>query len=195
MHLQSTAGIESNVTISPATVDTIMKSPDAPPCLQHSRPTVLLVEDDPAVREITREVLKQNGYRVLEADGPESALQLAGAAKHKIDVLLTDLVMPGMNGSVLAGRLQALQPGLITVLMSGYGARAWQETHQLSPTTLYMQKPFTVESLCSKVGEAIVTKGAMVEQNGSALQTAATEACASSAVRNRLQTEPRTFPD
>ena len=92
------------------------------------KPTILLVEDESVVRDVTRQVLEYAGYRVLESDGPEEALRLGHEHRGRIGLLLSDVVMPGMTGPELALRLQRLQPGLITVFMSGYADRRSGET-------------------------------------------------------------------
>jgi CheY-like chemotaxis protein len=83
-------------------------------------PTILLVEDEAAVREVTREALEMGGYRVLEASGAEEAAQIAADRSAVIDLLLTDVVMPGTNGPELARQVRKSRPGLITIFMTGY---------------------------------------------------------------------------
>lgn len=87
-------------------------------------PTILLVEDESAVREVTREALEMGGYCVLEANGPEEAAHIAKEPSTQIDLLLTDVVMPGMSGPDLARQMRTLRPGLVTVFMSGYAPNA-----------------------------------------------------------------------
>ncbi len=82
--------------------------------------TILLVEDEAAVREVTREALEMAGYRVLEAGGPEAAMRIVSDPSAEIDLLLTDVVMPGMSGPELARHVSATRPGLVTIFMSGY---------------------------------------------------------------------------
>ena len=74
--------------------------------------TILLVEDEPVVREVTRAVLEHAGYRVLACNGPDEALRVGSEHRENIGLLLTDVVMPGMNGAELAERLQRLRIGL-----------------------------------------------------------------------------------
>src|SRR5664279_3658161 len=87
---------------------------------QFASATILLVEDDAAVRQVTRAVLEIGGYRVLEADGPAAAERVASDGEIAIDLLLTDVVMPGMNGADLARRLRELRPELAALFMTGY---------------------------------------------------------------------------
>lgn len=143
--------------------------------LQNSKLTILLVEDEPAVREITREALEQIGYRVLQADGPEDAIRVTGAKGCKIDLLLTDLVMPGMNGLVLAEHLGWTHPGLAAILMSGYAAHEMAAQLALPPTMLYIQKPFSLSLLCRRVRDAIAAGGRLVTDAPDALPSSVTE--------------------
>jgi two-component system cell cycle sensor histidine kinase/response regulator CckA len=117
--------------------------------------TILLVEDEPVVREVTRAVLEHAGYRVLACDGPEEALRVASEHRENIGLLLTDVVMPGMNGAELAERLQNLQTGLITVFMSGYAERHVLHEILHDDRTNYIQKPFTINILLSRVAAAL----------------------------------------
>ena len=122
---------------------------------QMDNPTViLLVEDEAVVREVTRDVLKHAGYRVLESGSPREALDVVSRYPGHIDLLLTDVVMPEMNGADLAHRLQLIQPGLITVFMSGYaeGDIAQRISRR---SVIHIQKPFTVDGLLSRITEAL----------------------------------------
>ena len=117
--------------------------------------TILLVDDESAVREVTREALEMGGYRVLEADGPTRAKHIAGDQSVIIDLLLTDLVMPGMSGHELARQVRASRPELLTLFMTGYG-----ENDVLCPATSgmaekHIQKPFTVKGLLAHVAHAL----------------------------------------
>jgi PAS domain S-box-containing protein len=119
--------------------------------------TVLLVEDDEAVRALAGEMLEEWGYTVLEAPHGPAALRLA-ALHETIDVLVTDVVMPGMSGPELAVRLRASQPGLRIVFMSGYADDALPEgvAAALGPTA-FVQKPFKLEGLARVIRELLET--------------------------------------
>jgi DNA-binding NtrC family response regulator len=117
--------------------------------------TILLVEDEPVVREVTRAVLEHAGYQVLECNGPEEALRVGREQRGRIGLLLSDVVMPGMNGPELALRLQSLQPGLITVFMSGYAGRDVLHNVLRDDRANYIQKPFTINVLLSRVAAAL----------------------------------------
>jgi two-component system, cell cycle sensor histidine kinase and response regulator CckA len=125
--------------------------------------TVLLVEDEPVVRDVTRAVLEHAGYRVIDCNGPEEALRLAGELRGRIGLLLSDVVMPSMNGPELASRLQSLQPGLITIFMSGYADHVVLRKAMKSGTASFIQKPFTISVLLSRVAAAL-RKGAEVSE-------------------------------
>jgi CheY-like chemotaxis protein len=126
-------------------------------------PVVLLVEDESMVREVTRDVLTHAGYAVLESSNGKEALHLACQHAGRIDVLLTDVVMPGMNGADLACHLQSMQPDLITVFMSGYAQNDVAQT--ISRTqAIHIQKPFTVNILLTRIGEALRASSACDRQ-------------------------------
>jgi len=113
--------------------------------------SVLLVEDAPAIRKMTRIMLEGLGYRVIEADGPEAAIGLAEKHGGAIALLLTDVVMPGMNGRDLAGRLQARFPGMKVLFMSGYTADIVVHQYALGDGAHLIQKPFSMETLAAEV--------------------------------------------
>ncbi len=117
--------------------------------------TILLVEDEPAVREVTREALELGGYRVLEASGPEEAVHIADDRAAKIDLLLADVVMPGMSGPELARCICRSRPGLLTVLMTGYADRELLREVMAGVPHQHLEKPFTVEGLLSRVADAL----------------------------------------
>ena len=110
--------------------------------------TILLVEDDPAVRELAREILEQRGYRVLEASSGAEALRGWPAARDRVALLLTDLVMPeGVSGRELAERLRADRPGLKVIYTSGYSAEVAGREFALSTDESFLQKPFSTGAL------------------------------------------------
>jgi CheY-like chemotaxis protein len=123
-------------------------------------PVILLVEDEPIVREVTRDVLRHAGYAVLEAGSPGEALHMATEHAGRIDLLLTDVVMPEMNGVDLAQRLQSAQANLITVFMSGY-AEGELALKIRRASAVHIQKPFTMEVLLTRVAEALHASSAV----------------------------------
>jgi CheY-like chemotaxis protein len=117
--------------------------------------TVLIVEDELALLQIVRETLESLGYTVLVASSPGDAVLLCETYPGEIHVLLTDVVMPTMNGNELRGRLERIKPGLRTVLMSGYTADAMTQHEIMDRGQCFIQKPFTREALASKIREAL----------------------------------------
>lgn len=122
--------------------------------LPHGNETILLVEDEKSVRVTTRRLLEQLGYRVLSAGSPDDARRLVHGAEGDIDLLLTDVVMPGMSGPDLAKELQSAQSNLRTLYMSGYPEKVhmfgMKDDH-----TCFLPKPFTKAALARRVREAI----------------------------------------
>jgi len=113
--------------------------------------TILIVEDEEQVRTLTKTVLKRLGYEVLEADSPTSALVLANKHEGKIDLLLTDVVMPKMSGRELAERLMGSRPKMKVLFMSGYTDDAIVHHGVLESDTSFLQKPITPDALAHKV--------------------------------------------
>jgi len=122
---------------------------------QHTVPkTVLVVEDEEFVLKVTAEVLKSAGYNVVTAINAAEALQLCSGRLEPIELLLTDVVLPGMNGRDLALEFEGLCPWARVVLMTGYGEHiAWCES--FTPHGKYLSKPFSAHTLLSKVREAL----------------------------------------
>jgi two-component system cell cycle sensor histidine kinase/response regulator CckA len=117
--------------------------------------TVLLVEDSDALRKLAGSLLEQNGYHVLSAASGAEALVLAGKMAGRIHLLLTDVIMPGMNGKVLADHLLPLRAGLKVLFMSGYTRSAIADHGALESRTHLLQKPFSEEALLEKVREVL----------------------------------------
>ncbi len=117
--------------------------------------TVLLVEDETALRELTRELLEKAGYTVLEATSVEGAIRLAEESQRKIDLLLTDVVMPGMDGHELAHLLTASCPALKVLYMSGYTDDVIVHRGVLNRGTALLQKPFGRSVLLGKIRDVL----------------------------------------
>jgi two-component system, cell cycle sensor histidine kinase and response regulator CckA len=117
--------------------------------------TLLVVEDDPALSELIRELLQENGYRVLAASSPDEALAVAGRHEGALDLLVTDIVMPGMNGKQLASRLRETCPRLRVLYMSGYTEDIVGQRGLLDGASVFLAKPFTEEALTQSVRRAI----------------------------------------
>ncbi len=114
---------------------------------------ILVVDDEPAVREVVSRILRRNGYAALEASSGQQALTLASS--HEIQLLLTDSVMPGMSGAGLAKLLVGLKPGLPVLHMSGFNAGVLSPERVSSGELAFIQKPFTAEELLAKVRAAL----------------------------------------
>ncbi len=117
--------------------------------------TILLVEDERAVLTLTSAMLEEMGYAVLAAGTPAEAVQMAQEHAGEIHLLLTDVVMPAMNGRVLAESLRRLRPAMRCVFMSGYTAEVIGHHGVLDAEVLFLQKPFSSGELASKVREAL----------------------------------------
>ncbi|MCG2746429.1 MAG: response regulator, partial [Desulfobulbaceae bacterium] len=120
--------------------------------------TILLVEDDASILDITRLMLEKLGYRVLAASTPNEAIRLAKEHAGEINLLLTDVVMPEMNGRDLAKMLISLYPGLRSLFMSGYTGNVIAQQGVLDDGINFMQKPFSMQALAVKVREALENK-------------------------------------
>ena len=119
------------------------------------RETILLVEDQALVREVTCQILESAGYVVLEADDAVDAMSIFLQRSGNIHLLLTDVVMPGKTGCVLAEELGALCPEMKIIFMSGYGERvAFVKAHQ-EPRMSHLSKPFSVQGFLESAGERI----------------------------------------
>ncbi len=129
------------------------KAPDRP--AEHGNETILLVEDEPAILKMTTMMLERLGYTVVGAATPGEAIRLAIDYQGRIDLLITDVVMPEMNGRDLAGNLLSHAPDLKRLFMSGYTANVIAHHGVLDPGVHFMQKPFSMQELAGKVREAI----------------------------------------
>jgi len=116
---------------------------------------IMLVEDEAAVRKVARTVLERWGYTVLEADRPESALALADSLRHAPNLVVTDVILPGVNGRQLARVLEAKWPGLKVLYLSGYTDEAIVREGVLEPGVAFLEKPFTPDTLALKVREVL----------------------------------------
>ncbi|PKN21464.1 MAG: hybrid sensor histidine kinase/response regulator [Deltaproteobacteria bacterium HGW-Deltaproteobacteria-22] len=117
--------------------------------------TILLVEDEPAILRLTRKMLEKQGYAVLSAGSPMEALQLARHHAGGLHLLLTDVIMPGMNGRELATQMQELQPDLRILFMSGYTADIITRHDAHHEDIHFLQKPFSIQELLGSVRRAL----------------------------------------
>jgi PAS domain S-box-containing protein len=116
---------------------------------------ILLVEDEAAVRKFVRGILEMQGYTVLEAADIEEALRMAADGAAEFDLLLTDVIMPRLNGPELADRVTALRPGLKVLYMSGYTDRTIRLQSRIEGEAHFIQKPFTPGALAQKLRELL----------------------------------------
>ncbi len=118
---------------------------------------ILLVEDDDGVRELMADILETQGYAVVATGHPASALELA-ASLGTIDLLVTDVIMPGMSGHELAARLAAIRPSLRTLYVSGYAGEALARYGGIERSERFLQKPFSERGLLASVAAALSTQ-------------------------------------
>jgi CheY-like chemotaxis protein len=124
-------------------------APQSSPLFQGSE-TILLVEDEEGVRRVVETMLKRRGYTVLSSASPAEALAVAGGYKGQIDLLIADMVMPGMSGPQMAERLIATRPHTRVLYVSGYG-----DPIEARTSFAFLQKPFSTEELAVKVREVL----------------------------------------
>ena len=159
--IDSIPGLGTTVTVTLPALDGLSASMDAPDSIPDRAPAaakVLLVEDEEVVRSLTAAALSRAGYTVLEAASGEEALALVDGRNKDLDVLLTDVVMPGMRGPALAGRLLEAHPELRVVFMSGYSD---VEVDLAETGALWLQKPFQTSELREAVAEAASGRAAL----------------------------------
>jgi CheY-like chemotaxis protein len=120
--------------------------------------TILVVEDEDAVRYLACRVLRGNGYRVLEAGDPSAALVIVRAERQPVDLLVTDIVMPGMSGPALAERLVVGWPDLRVLYITGYAEEAIERQGALPAGGALLEKPFTAQQLADSVRQALANE-------------------------------------
>ncbi|MEI6033246.1 MAG: CHASE domain-containing protein [Verrucomicrobiae bacterium] len=125
---------------------------------ERGRETILLVEDEPAILNMTKEVLERLEYTVLAASSPAEAIGLAESHPGAINLLITDVIMPEMNGKDLGKKLLDLSPSLKCLFMSGYTANVLSPHGVLNPDVHFIQKPFSMGELSAKVREALASR-------------------------------------
>jgi PAS domain S-box-containing protein len=117
--------------------------------------TIVVVEDDEPLRRLLVGVLESSGYRVLDAENPETALQVCARHNPPVDLLLTDVVMPSLSGSALAERVRQSRPDIRVVYVSGYNGELIARHGVLTPGSILIEKPFTRDVLLSKIRSAL----------------------------------------
>jgi DNA-binding response OmpR family regulator len=116
---------------------------------------VLVVDDEPTLRSVMRRALARDGHEVLVAEDGARALKLAASHARRIDLLLTDVVMPGLSGLELARRLTRERPGIAVLYVSGFTFEEAMPSTDLSSGTAYLPKPFDAATLTHKVRELL----------------------------------------
>jgi two-component system cell cycle sensor histidine kinase/response regulator CckA len=120
--------------------------------LASRKPTILVVDDEKSVRELMRLILEQEGFVVHAAEGGKEAIKIASDPDVMIDIVITDILMPRMNGKDLANRIASMKPFIKVLFVSAYSAELLS-THNLSPEGAELiRKPFTKEILLDRIG-------------------------------------------
>lgn len=117
--------------------------------------TILVVDDEPEIRKLVSAMLTPHGYRIILADTGEQAIKVFRKQSKDVDLLLTDVVAPGMAGPTLADQLTELKPDLRVLFMSGYDNRQVVQKYVVEKGSLLLPKPFTVTQLREKVEQAL----------------------------------------
>ena len=117
--------------------------------------TILLVEDEEAVRSFAARALKLRGYNVLEAAGGEEALEIVKSSASTIDLLITDVVMPNMDGPTLVRAVKRLRPDMAVIFMSGYAEEAFRRNDEKAEDLHFLPKPFGLKQLAAKVKDVL----------------------------------------
>ena len=133
--------------------------------LQTGTETILLVEDDKQVRELTVALLNKQGYPVFPAETGREAIEIIKSLKGRINLLLTDVVMPGMNGKELFKVIHKMFPDVRVLFMSGYTNEVIAQRGVLEEGLVFIQKPFTIYALAGKIREALGGKGDRLPQS------------------------------
>jgi two-component system, cell cycle sensor histidine kinase and response regulator CckA len=157
VQIYSEPGIGTILTaLLPATEQNLITAPVPParPQQGHGQ-TILVVEDEPAMREVTHRILARNGYHVVAAASGHDALGVLASQLNQIDVLLTDVIMPQMQGRELADKILILQPATRVVFMSGYTQGLLSQQGVLEPGVHLIEKPFSEITLLNKLHEVL----------------------------------------
>ncbi|MBD3646633.1 MAG: response regulator, partial [Pseudomonadales bacterium] len=131
------------------------KPEESRPALQAGTETILLVEDEESLLSLGKRLLERLGYTVLATDSPEEALQIAKEYEGEIHLLLTDVVMPKMNGRDLWRQVVTIRPAIKALFMSGYTADAIVHHGVLDEDVMFIQKPYTAAGLGQKIRDAL----------------------------------------
>jgi PAS domain S-box-containing protein len=152
----------------PRVEEAVEPEPSAPSASTtiHANETILLVEDEAALRKLTRNLMELCGYTVLEAKSVHDAAEIGRQHESIIHLLLTDVVMPGMNGPELAKQVAATRPEIKILYMSGYTGQTFSGAGALEKGSHFLQKPFTRGALAQKIRETLDDRGASAQSAG-----------------------------
>ena len=155
MPMVSIAELEASLAVAaPVVIPPVIEVPAEP---ETTLETILVVEDEGGIRALVRKILRRQGYNVLEAAHGEEAMRVMNDHTGQIDLLLTDVMMPGMNGVELSYKALEAKPHLKVLFVSGYTDESLLEAGQFPAGTAFLQKPFTLGSLLGKVREVLDT--------------------------------------
>jgi PAS domain S-box-containing protein len=160
-YIDSELGVGTTVTVLlPATsqIPTVAAKAPRRPAATREGQTILVVEDEDALREVSRRILARNGYQVLTAPGGAEALELVRAHEGHIDLLLTDVVMPQMLGKELATKMRVVRPEIEVLYMSGYAQPVLASQGTLDPGVALLNKPFTEAQLIEQVRDSLSSR-------------------------------------
>jgi CheY-like chemotaxis protein len=154
--IDSQVGRGTTFTILLPATDEPLAGPDiAPSARVAGGETVLVVEDEEALREATRRMFTRNGYRVITAENGPAALEIAREHPDEIHLLVTDVVMPHMLGREVAERVRELRPRIVVLYMSGYAESVLASQGRLDAGVVLLEKPFGEADLLAKVAEVL----------------------------------------
>ncbi|WP_165774845.1 hybrid sensor histidine kinase/response regulator [Candidatus Viridilinea mediisalina] len=156
VYSEPNAGTTVKLYLPPAEMsESTIEQPKAATTLPRGNQTIVLVEDDEMVRTLATRLLIAQGYRVFAfRDGP-AALRIVGAMNDPIDLLITDVILPGMNGRILAEELQALRPSIRVLFTSGYTSNVIAHHGILEEDIEFLPKPYSIDQLLQRVGELL----------------------------------------
>jgi len=155
VHSEPDKGSTFKIYFPVAHESAVAPSAAAAPISTRGTETILLAEDQDEVRAVARTILARNGYTVLEAANPYDALRIARDHRLPIDLLFTDIVMPGMNGRELAQQVQGLRRGIKVLYSSGYTDDTIVRTGVLERDIAFIQKPYAPDALLHKVRDVL----------------------------------------
>ena len=151
-------GTSFNIYLPRLRIDAVAAPAEAAPAAARDvtgQDTILLVEDEEAVRSFAARALRMRGYNVLEAGGGEEALEIVRSDQQTIHLVITDVVMPSMDGPTMVRHVKQLKPDLRVIFMSGYAEEAFRRNDQSSEDIHFLPKPFGLKQLAAKVKEVL----------------------------------------